>query len=1168
MTTVYLKYGVATSPWTVPAGVSLISVTLIGGGPGGNGGTYYGAGGFGGKTFVATTSATQNNISVTPGQTITFSVGAPGAGGPGDNRATAPFYNEGSPGGTTIFGSLSSSSVSPTPGVCSTCLTYGQDGNASGFAADGSGTSSAGAGASGGAGKTGYGSSGGGGDPHQNGGTGYGYAGGAGAPGIIVITYTAAVTPVAAFTYTPSSGNAPLSVSFTDTSSNTPTSWDWNFGDGTAHSSAQNPSHTYTSAATFTVTLTATNAAGSNSTTHTVSVTTAPVAAFVLNPSNIAPVQSTSGSFYSQQIKCYDQSYVSGSVVNQWFWTCSLGGASFSNANAQNPVLTIPAAASNAFTISLYVKSSANATSATTTQTVYQQGSALTKPAATDYYKDISIFIYTPNGVTGIPSGVSAPCATIINRAKTPNNNLFFTDFECVGSISKAGTLNFTIVDTGKSTATEKWLIGTANMCVVVVVGGTVVWSGQILRTINSLTPTYSSSTIYATYEVQCESDVGKMKTQYVNPTNLGKVTGSTGAIISKLIQPTLATDINWNGEVIPAIISREGNTLSYTITAADMYDQFIALAKGSGFDWRTRMQTYQANASAIAPGWSSSTTYTFGNTVTPYTTNSFANNWVLLLSTQYNVITFAFTGGGANNGGVQLYPGDQVRESSGTIYGTVVSVTTTSGTWAGGNAAGTIVIYSGQTWVLGWFDGLAAGANCAYVSAISSTVVVNNPNGVMSWGYCTSNTTTVMTLTSVQNQGLLASTGTASAIVLIGPVLDYAWSLQTPQPQLTLLSNAPSSSTTSQALNFSDNSNYKALATVVTVKGKTIVPSQGTGIGSTITATLSANQPWDSSYNFFTKSSYVTQRMDGYVYSKAVSGNSVVLYGQGYAWQVGDTFYAWAIYAGGSPASQIIGPKTVTAITTQIQDDGTLTTTLTTGGNIDSNGAWQKYSAVLATKCYIADPAWLTNSYPATIYIGSSCTRQFQSSSTGTSGDPIYGNYCSVTAVGQFSTPAIPAFPGTLVCLNNTPSAGSPLTNYGPVLQASTVDVSCTQSDLDVYATQALVNSSYYLRVATVTAKLIMDFATSGARNQYETYTPRMVIEGELICVLTSSVTAQGSNPTAIWPDGQYVNQWQVMSWALDGSAMQVVCELGDYEKNTYTLMQQLTASTNQTLT
>jgi len=69
--------------------------------------------------------------------------------------------------------------------------------------------------------------------------------------------------PVAAFTGTPTSGTAPMTVTFTDTSTGSPTSWNWNFGDG-GTSTSQNPSHTYTSAGIYTVSLTATNSAGSN----------------------------------------------------------------------------------------------------------------------------------------------------------------------------------------------------------------------------------------------------------------------------------------------------------------------------------------------------------------------------------------------------------------------------------------------------------------------------------------------------------------------------------------------------------------------------------------------------------------------------------------------------------------------------------------------------------------------------------------------------------------------------------------------------------------------------------------------------------------------------------------------------------------------------------------
>jgi len=81
--------------------------------------------------------------------------------------------------------------------------------------------------------------------------------------------YVAAVTkPVANFTATPTSGDAPLTVTFTDLSANSPTTWLWDFGDGTGATS-QNPLHTYSKPGTYTVNLTATNAGGTNSTVKT-----------------------------------------------------------------------------------------------------------------------------------------------------------------------------------------------------------------------------------------------------------------------------------------------------------------------------------------------------------------------------------------------------------------------------------------------------------------------------------------------------------------------------------------------------------------------------------------------------------------------------------------------------------------------------------------------------------------------------------------------------------------------------------------------------------------------------------------------------------------------------------------------------------------------------------
>jgi PKD repeat protein len=129
------------------------------------------------------------------------------------------------------------------------------------------------------------------------------------------------VAPVAAFTGSPTSGFAPLTVAFTDQSSGSPTSWSWTFGDG-GTSTSQSPSHTYTSTGTYTVTLVATNACGSDTETKTnyitVTTCTAPVANFTGTP--------TSG-YTPLAVTFTDQS--TGSPTS-WSWAFGDGGTSTS----------------------------------------------------------------------------------------------------------------------------------------------------------------------------------------------------------------------------------------------------------------------------------------------------------------------------------------------------------------------------------------------------------------------------------------------------------------------------------------------------------------------------------------------------------------------------------------------------------------------------------------------------------------------------------------------------------------------------------------------------------------------------------------------------------------------------------------------------------------------
>ncbi len=71
--------------------------------------------------------------------------------------------------------------------------------------------------------------------------------------------------PVAAFSGTPVSGSAPLTVDFTDASTGSITGYEWDFdNDGTIDSTLQSPSHTYAANGIYTVNLTVTGPGGSD----------------------------------------------------------------------------------------------------------------------------------------------------------------------------------------------------------------------------------------------------------------------------------------------------------------------------------------------------------------------------------------------------------------------------------------------------------------------------------------------------------------------------------------------------------------------------------------------------------------------------------------------------------------------------------------------------------------------------------------------------------------------------------------------------------------------------------------------------------------------------------------------------------------------------------------
>jgi PKD repeat protein len=82
---------------------------------------------------------------------------------------------------------------------------------------------------------------------------------------------TAPTLPSAAFSASPLSGPAPLSVVFTNQSTGA-TGYSWDFGDGTPPEASVSPVHTYAAPGTYVAVLTATNGGQSSQATATITV--------------------------------------------------------------------------------------------------------------------------------------------------------------------------------------------------------------------------------------------------------------------------------------------------------------------------------------------------------------------------------------------------------------------------------------------------------------------------------------------------------------------------------------------------------------------------------------------------------------------------------------------------------------------------------------------------------------------------------------------------------------------------------------------------------------------------------------------------------------------------------------------------------------------------------
>jgi hypothetical protein len=310
----------------------------------------------------------------------------------------------------------------------------------------------------------------------------------------------------------------------------------------------------------------------------------------------------------------------------------------------------------------VFVATSSNSGYDTNSVWIRMDPTPLAKPDMNSIYQSVSIFIY------------NSTSATVLNLNKSTNNHLVYSKLTFTNFMNKIGVAKFTVTNTGDATATEIDLLlaGSAanpqkDNFVAIVQGSAIVWSGKIVRSIQNKTGLFDDPLVQ-TWNIDCESDIVRMKYQQVKAANKKEHHDKIGIIVSKLVENDASGDINWNGLTAQTLYesgtySDEGVFVDYNINESDMFTHFMILSKTFDFDWRTRLVYYRATFTR------SSNSYTVTSTGI-YSADDLIGRWM--------IITPESLGAGAVSFG-------KITDNTGTVI--TCSMTTTPA------ASGTLIV-------------------------------------------------------------------------------------------------------------------------------------------------------------------------------------------------------------------------------------------------------------------------------------------------------------------------------------------------------------------------------------------------------------------------------------------------------------------------------------------
>jgi len=321
-------------------------------------------------------------------------------------------------------------------------------------------------------------------------------------------------------------------------------------------------------------------------------------------------------------VRFIDKSVTTNGVVNSWAWTFGDTGTAIT----QNPSHTYTAAGTYDVSLTCNDSGGTGATAVTKTAWIKIEAGTFTPPAQNTAFRNITIFVYER-------ASEAAPKGTCICRAKTAACNLFFTNLQVQGYITKAGKATFDVTNAGGGTSDEIDLFesGTVGRYknVAIIAGYDVIWSGKMTIANKELMSQPGTTPQKATYHCEAYSDIKKLADWNIIAANQTSQVGKSAGQLAALICATNTGEPDFIG-TRGGFIDPSGAALQMTLSDTDKLTAFSSLTGATDYDWRTRMETMLFQYATF--NGTNLTTITSAG----LTTNALVGSWILFPTTNY----------------------------------------------------------------------------------------------------------------------------------------------------------------------------------------------------------------------------------------------------------------------------------------------------------------------------------------------------------------------------------------------------------------------------------------------------------------------------------------------------------------------------------------------------